>query len=94
MKNGLAILLMMGFGLIFAGCGDKAPKITWKETTGTVVTSTDRGDGSCVTEIEYDTGKGKSVTTTTGSKVVEKGKTVTLKYDEANPGSIKSIEGL
>lgn len=90
----LSMAAIAGLGLAGAGCGEKAAKITWKEATGTVINSTMKEDGSSITEIEYDIGKGKTVTTHMGSKLVPKGQSVKLKFDEANPGSIQSIEGL
>lgn len=95
MKNWmLALAVAASLGTAAVGCGVKTPPVTWKETTGTVLSSVDKGDGTCITQIEYTAGATKLTTTHMGSKTANKGQSVKIKYDEANPGSIQSIEGL
>jgi hypothetical protein len=95
MKMGMSSFAMvLGIGLIGAGCGDKAPPVTWKETSGTVVSSTDRGDGSCYTQIKYNTGKGDSTTSYMGKKVLQKDQVVKLKYNESDPNTVQLLEAV
>lgn len=88
----LSLAVAVCLGLVGAGCGDKGPKITWKETSGTVTKSTDKGDGTCVTEIKYDAGKGPTTTTYLGGKTLPVGQTVKLKYDEGDPNSVQFVD--
>ena len=94
MKHWMAAAALAAWlGLFLPGCGEKAPEVTWKEASGSVVRNAKRPDGSCVSDIQYETSQGKMTTALLGAgDPLPVGKGVRLKYDEANPGSVKFLD--
>jgi hypothetical protein len=87
-----ALAATLGLGL--AGCGEKAPKVSWKEADGSVVKAVKLSNGTCISDIKYDTAKGPMTTSFLGAgEPLPVGRTVKLKYDEENPGSVKFLDG-